>query len=227
MTLRERDQLLTKEINLFPFDNTHDDRTLGKFFPKESRDKNKSVIFYQPNLSTNETFAVAAHEMFHAGRFWANKKHPIFPIVQGAVAGSLGSLIGSYCAGTAGNIIGISAAIGAIYIYNGIKSKEEEFSASRFGNLFNPDCYNLSHNPFIDNLYYKEDFKEKITSFLQIYPSNLELVSKYAETKKECVGGNILFPKSDIHKEFNEWKKSADYKSIIGTLYSDSNKPGF
>lgn len=212
----ERDNFLKKELVVKPFESYETKGSLyksgacGSFDVLES-DKEKLVIKFHKHITLrryhDHAYDTAAHEILHITRFCnEDKKSYGVKFALGAmtsfVTGVMGCAVSSEISGTVLSSILLSSAYTLRAGYRMAEQmKKEEFDAFRFGNLFNPLCYQGKKHSAPEHRY------DNARQVLRFYPSNTEIVQIYNQTCDECTNGNVLFPSGIASMR----EKHADY----------------
>jgi hypothetical protein len=198
MRSEERDALLGKDVEIFQ----HDDKIecQGAFHPDKSKKKDLTVISYHRRLNTEACYGyqsldTAAHELFHAAKFWKSNKSPLSKSYNILVnTGYMAFWVNLFIDTPYQGLIGLALPIGMVAdTYRGFSKRySEEVSAHRAGAHFNMEVYQGSgENSFeIDS-----ESKGKMNFYQRIgaYPKNQKILDIYVEAAKECTEGKGFF----------------------------------
>lgn len=190
LTAEQRDKLLEKPVLL----SLHEeDSHLAEFSSKKSRDAQASHISFNQHIhmqGINDFYTIlksAAHENFHAAKFWSGKSAhmlstPVPMLLTGGGAAAL--LTSAFTFSPELAIAGIQFTASGLYQLCTEPHKnlhEEESGAHRFGYIFSDLTYRNGYHP-------KAPDKTKAKKRLKPgYPSQIEQHSLFIATVKECI----------------------------------------
>lgn len=208
MTPYERDRLLSRDVT-FGKQYRESAATFHKF---PSIIDNTSHIHFQRSMDLNDSLETAAHEQFHAARFWGNSASLTQTIMAPVTAVSIALHVANLITD-----LPLPHHVPSLFVWgcgltlHGLNSMhnsyQEELEAFRFGYLFSPDTYKAkSDDAVLDCSYPFDPYKLRKKSN-KSYPTSTERLDLYLHTKQECIGGNILFPDASPKAAFKEWRK--------------------
>ena len=165
-------------------------RFSGAFNPWPSYQQNLSHIKFKSSSHEDDEANTAAHEIFHAAKFWSQKN--IYPLGLPAVKYAIGLGVAIGLTGIAMQLQEVqilgAAVIGASCLKDLRSVYKEEVAAYRFGYIFHKDSHFEDSIPAID---VRTSLLDKFKDFFHLgYPSKNKRAHLFFEAKRECLSGN-------------------------------------